>query len=146
MAVYLGTNKVSMVGGQPIQSESSIYKGTLTLVERPEEDVSFVCPGVNHFCIWMPNGADLSIGQSFFSSVVADDELVQFAYSTRAGTQTSQTIWYATGGTSGETNIGVQFTQTGVTMKYIPDSASAQAKQYFRWFQPNTYQWVAWYE
>lgn len=145
MAVYLGSNRVSMVGGQPAAS-GVFYSGTLNVETVPDADVQIPCAGANHFIIWMPSGADLETGKPFFSSIIADETVVQFAYSTRAGNNTSQTTWYATGSASGETSVGVAFTETGVTLKFIPDSASSSAKQYFRWFQINSYDWVAWAE
>ena len=118
-------------------SEGVAYSGTLKITERTYDDVIFECPGVTHFAIMLSSEPDLTTGKAFLCSFMSDTVRRIMEFSGQAGTsvimgENKSTL------TSSSTYPSIEYTATGVRFFILSPN------DYSRWFQPGTYDWIAW--
>lgn len=114
-----------------------MYSGTYTVTERTYDDVYFNCPGATHFAIMMTSEPDLATGKGFLCSLMTDGKRRIMQHSTQSGT-TAAMGNNLNGITSNAAYPSVEYVDTGIIIKAI------NPNDYFRWFQPGTYDWCAW--
>lgn len=118
-------------------SEGVAYSGTLKITERTYDDVIFECPGVTHFAIMLSSEPDLTTGKAFLCSLMSDTVRRIMQYSNQTGTSAGMGSNISTL-TSSLLYPSIEYTATGVRFFILSPN------DYSRWFQPGTYDWIAW--